>query len=91
MSKPSDFNDIKLLSTFGLSEYETAMSEILKWLADNGDDWKEFRMNVIDEPVIFAMICAAGWIENNYFPKGTFFISQEAIKRLDLKLASGKD
>lgn len=53
---------------------------------DTGAGWRKlFRINTfpkIDAP-LFAMLCAAGWIENNYFPKYTFWLSEAAVKRLE--------
>lgn len=36
-------------------------------------------------PVIFAMLCAAGWISNTWFPKGSFQVSKDFIERLKEK------
>jgi hypothetical protein len=45
--------------------------------------WKKiFKIDIISSPTLFAMMCAAGWIVNNWFPKGTFTVSDAFIERV---------
>lgn len=56
---------------------------------NDGEGWdKLFAINTFPEidASMFAMLCAAGWIENTFFPKGTFKLSRGAIKRLEASI-----
>ena len=46
---------------------------------------KSFRIDTIPgiSPTMFAMLCAAGWIVNTWFPKGTFRVSDAFKERID--------
>jgi hypothetical protein len=52
---------------------------------DNQKWTKIFTPDILGDTTLFAMLCAAGWISNNYFPKGTFYVSEDFIKRLEEK------
>lgn len=72
------------MSTFGLVEYEQLAAKIILYLKEHGDSWKTtFRMGDLDvTPVWFAMFCASGWVQNNWFPKGTFVVSEGFVERV---------
>lgn len=45
---------------------------------------KKIEVHTINSisPSMFAMLCAAGWLENVFFPKGAFQVTKAFIKRL---------
>ncbi len=45
---------------------------------------KKIRLETIPniDPTMFAMLCAAGWLQNCWFPKGAFTVTDAFIKRL---------
>jgi len=87
-----------LLGTLGLCEFEKAGVAILRYLADDskqpeiaewqgerGEGWeKKMTVNSIEGvgPTLFAMLCASGWLENSWFPKGWFVVSKAFIERV---------
>ena len=86
-----------LRSTFGMSEFEWAIRDIIKYLRDDTqkmDDWlmtepgtgwgKKFRLDTIRtiSPPLFAMLCGCGWIEIGFFPKYVFKLSEQCLERL---------
>ena len=103
---PKDLAGKELLSCFGMMEFEREIAKIIEYLADDnqkldfsksmgwevGEGWeKKFCMDTLDiDPVWFAMLCAAGWICNTYFPKGSFMLSPGAVKRLEEKFKKKK-
>ncbi len=46
---------------------------------------KKIRIETIPNisPTMFAMLCAAGWLQNSWFPKGAFTVTADFIKRLE--------
>ncbi len=86
-----------LQNTFGCCEFEHAIELIVRYLQDPnrnagwlggyepGIGWKKkFRVGTIYnlDATMFAMLCAAGWICNAWFPKGSFVASPELVDRL---------
>src|SRR5258706_9707187 len=87
-----------LQGKFGCVEFEKAAIEIInylkddtkklnlaEWLGNDGTGWeKKFKIHTIPniDPTLFAMLCDAGWLTHTWFPKGTFTVSKDFIKRL---------
>ena len=69
-----------------MAEFEKAISTIIRWLAEHGDSWDtQFRIDTILDisPTMFAMLCAAGWIANWFFPKGSFIIAAQTVNIIE--------
>lgn len=68
---------------------EASQRSIPAWLDHNpnGKGWeKSFYMRDLPiDSTLFAMLCAAGWIQNYWFPKGSFVVSQDFVSRLEGK------
>lgn len=69
---------------------ETRSAGIPEWLFGNGPatGWgKKLTIDTLVDRGVddhwFAMLCAAGWLENAWFPKGSFVVSERFVKRLD--------
>jgi hypothetical protein len=88
-----------LSSTFGWYEFEEAALKIIEYLQDDSrqaiksDDedftgwYKRFLIDTIEiEPVIFAMMCASGFIENAWCPNYFFTVSDTFIERIFVKV-----
>ena len=86
----------KLQGCFGCVEFEDFAIRVINFLSksqsdkigewwDRGHGWNmQFSLDEIskDNPTRFAMFCAAGWLQNSWFPKGAFRVSDEFIQRL---------
>ena len=74
-----------LLNTFGLCEFEDLAFNIIKFT--EGDFTKSFFISdVTDDPAIFAMFAASGWLYTEWFPqKRKFVVSKGFIERLKEK------
>jgi len=69
-----------------LADDEAKIPAKYVWGWDLGTGWKKlFRIDTFDSVSceLFAMLCAAGWITENYFPKYTFRLSGKTIARLE--------
>ena len=87
-----------LRSRFGCVEFESIMADILNFceygeppmvarMCGTGDPGeglkKKFLIDVSDDAAIFAAMCANGLIENVYWPKRLFRLTDKAILLLE--------
>ena len=92
MSKPSDVDlSDNLLNKFGMSEFEYMFTDLVEWLAENGNSWEvDFRIDSIRvNHALFTMACNS-WIRPVGIPKYCFVFTDDFVNRLTIKTRKDK-